>query len=70
MPSKQDATHRAIRTLLQLVAGGGTTALIDALVVSLTPSQQAIVTAVNVLVISFAQNWLEDHDKIPTLLKD
>lgn len=63
---------RATRTLMQLIAGGGITVLVDATIGELA-SQPIAVAAVMVAatyVVSFAQNWLEDHGKIPAVLKD
>lgn len=64
-----DATRRALRTLFQFVVAGGLTALINGAVDGLDPSWLALVQAVNQLIVTFAQNWLEDNTAVPALLK-
>ncbi len=60
--------RKAIRTILQLVAGGGLTALVSALAGGLDPSVQGIVLGAWTTAIAFAQNALESVGTIPVLL--
>lgn len=64
-----DAVRRALRTLMQLVASGGLTALVDKLVGGMDPAYVAIVMAVWQVAVTFAHNWLEDNTAFPTVLK-
>jgi ABC-type proline/glycine betaine transport system permease subunit len=61
---------RGLRTLLQLVAAGGLTALIVAIAEGLPPNVKAIVLAGSALAVTLAQNFLEAHGKLPTILED
>lgn len=61
---------RGLRTLLQLVAAGGLTALINAIADGLAPNAKAIVLACSALVVTLAQNTLEAHGKVPTVFED
>ncbi len=65
-----DIAQRVIRTLLQLLAAGGFTALFTALTDMVDPNYQALVLAIFTLLVTFSQNWLEDTGKIPSFLKD
>lgn len=60
---------RFLRTLLQLVAAGGLTAVIDALA-GLAPNAKPFVLAVSALLVTLAQNLLESAGKVPTILED
>ena len=66
-----DATRRAVRTLFQFVVSGGLTALITLMVDALADNLVAVaaVQATNLLLVTFAQNWLEDNGSVPALLK-
>jgi hypothetical protein len=64
-----DATRRALRTLAQFVVAGGFTEAINAFLVDLDPAQKMAILAVLQLVVSFAQNYLEDIGAIPAALK-
>ncbi len=64
-----DASRRALRTLAQFVVAGGFTAMIDAYIVNLGTGEQATVLALSQLVITFAQNYLEDLGAIPSVGK-
>ena len=63
------ALDRFIRSLLQLIVGGGLTALVTALTGGLDPALVAVVMTLCTLVVNFAQNMLEDMDKVPVILK-
>lgn len=63
------AVDRFIRSLLQLIVGGGLTSLVTVLTDGLSPGLLAIVLGLSTLVVNFAQNTLEDMDRIPPLLK-
>lgn len=60
---------RFLRTLLQLVAAGGLTAVVDA-VADLAPNAKPVVLAVSALVVTLAQNLLEASGRVPTILED
>lgn len=64
-----DALKRAIRTLLQLIAAGGLTAVVNTFADGLTASQATLVLAGWGFFVSWAQNTLEDHGKVPAVLK-
>lgn len=61
--------ERAIRSLIQLIAAGGLTALVNTLAGGLSPSVATIVLMVWGVVVSWAQNALEDAGTIPKVLK-
>lgn len=61
---------RGLRTLLQLVAAGGLTALFNAIADGLSPNLKSVVLALNLIGITLAQNFLESAGKVPTLLED
>lgn len=67
-PALHRGIRKAIRTLLQLAAGGGLTALISALSGGLAPATQGVVMAAWTALVAFAQNTAESAGKIPTLL--
>lgn len=60
---------RGLRTLLQLVAAGGLTALINAVAEGLAPNVKAIVLACSALAVTLAQNLLETAGKVPTVFE-
>lgn len=62
------AINRAIRTLLQLVAAGGLTALVAALGDGLDTESAALLTIGWGVVVAFAQNLLEGTGTLPVLL--
>jgi hypothetical protein len=64
-----DATRRAIRTFVQLIASSGLTALVSAVVDGLSAAQAVIVLAVWQVIVTYAQNLLEDTTNFPALLK-
>lgn len=65
-----DAQRRALRTLLQV---GTIQAIILLLkqfnIINWTVEQQAAVTTLGGLLISFVHNWLEDNTSMPAVLK-
>lgn len=60
---------RFLRTLLQLVAAGGLTAVVAA-VADLAPNAKPVVLAISALAVTLAQNLLESSGKVPTILED
>ncbi len=62
--------QRALRTVLQLIAAGGLTALVNTLAGGLSPSVAALILMAWGVVVSFAQNYLEDKGAVPAILKD
>lgn len=64
-----DALRRALRTGFQFIVAGGLTAVINEFATDLTGQQQALVQGLNMLLVTFAQNWLEDNTSVPALLK-
>lgn len=64
-----EVRQRAIRTLLQLVAAGGLTALTDQIASDLPSSYAPYFVIVYTFIVSWAQNYLESKDVIPTILK-
>lgn len=69
MKNLPDYLKRGIRTLIQLVASGGLTALVDKLAGGLDPSYVALVLSGWQVVVTLAQNWLEDNTAFPAVLK-
>lgn len=64
-----DSIRRPLRTLVQLVAAGGLTALVNQLVIDL-PAQYAVYVTIGfTLLVSFAQNYCEDAGWIPAVGK-
>lgn len=63
------ALYRATRTLLQLVAGGGLTALVTVVTDGLAPETTAIVMAANTVVVTYFQNLAEDLGWVKPILK-
>jgi len=61
-------TRRALRTLLQLIAAGGLTALVSVLADGLSPYWAGVVTILAGVVVTFTQNYLESTGTIPTIL--
>ncbi len=64
-----DATRRALRTLAQFIVAGGFTQVIDAYVTDLDGVNKLLVLAGVQLVVTFSQNYLEDHTAFPAVLK-
>jgi hypothetical protein len=60
--------RKALRTIVQLVAGGSLTALVTAIADGLDPNVKAIVLAGFTVAVTYAQNALEAAGKIPVLL--
>lgn len=64
-----DYVQRALRTLLQLLAGGGFAALFSALIDMTDVRYQALLAGFFVVLVAFAQNYLEDEGLIPAVMK-
>ncbi len=60
---------RGLRTLLQLIAAGGLTALVNGIADGLPGNVKAIVLAASALAVTLAQNLLESHGTIPPVLE-
>jgi len=61
-------TRKALRTVLQLAAAGGLTALVSALADGLAPAQAGLLVAAWGVVVTFLQNTLETAGMIPVVL--
>jgi hypothetical protein len=64
-----DAVRRFLRTVAQLIAGGGLTWLTDALVKDIDPQYIPYVLGTYTSVVVLLQNWLEDNTAMPAVLK-
>jgi hypothetical protein len=64
-----DATGRVLRSVLQLIAGGGLAALLAAFSDGLGPAAAAIVSLLGTLLVTVSQNLLEENGVIPAILK-
>lgn len=60
---------RAARTILQLIAAGGLTALVVALADGLAPNTKAVVLAAATVAVTLAQNLLESAGTLPTVFE-
>ena len=67
-PALHRGIRKALRTILQLAAGGGLTALVSALAGGLEPATQAVVMAAWTAFVTLLQNTAETAGLIPTLL--
>lgn len=64
-----DPLRRAIRTLFQFIVAGGLTTVVNELANGLSANQKVLVQGANMLVVTFAQNYLEDNTRFPAVLK-
>lgn len=65
-----DAGRRAIRTLLQFIAAGGFTTFVNEVVADIDDARLvALVLAVSLLAVTWAQNELEERGYLPPLFK-
>lgn len=67
-PALSRGAKKAIRTVIQITAGGGLTALVDVIAGGMQPNTKLLVLTAWTVVITFAQNTLETAHVIPTLL--
>lgn len=67
-PGLYRGLRKAVRTALQLVAGGALTAAVNTLADGLSPDTKVYVLAAWTVLIALAQNSLESVGKIPVLL--
>lgn len=67
-PALTRGWRKAARTVIQIVASGGLTAAVDAIAGGLDGELRAVVAAVWLVVVTFAQNSLETSGKLPVLL--
>ena len=65
---KSKANRRSLRTIAQFVVGGGFTALVTAVANGLEPYVLGIVLATCTVMVTWGQNYLEDHEVVPTFL--
>jgi hypothetical protein len=65
----KDWVARILRTLAQMVAGGGFTLLFDQFVKDIDAKWQPYVALGATLFVTFVQNVLEDNTSVPKLLK-
>lgn len=66
---KSDAVRRGIRTLLQFIVAGGLTAIVNQLANGMSANTKVIVQGINMLLVTVAQNLLEDNTAFPAILK-
>ena len=64
-----DATRRAVRTLLQMIAAGGLTALVNQFATDVPARYAPYVLVGFTLLTSYAQNYAEDAGWVPSVLK-
>lgn len=64
-----DWVRRPLRTLAQLIVGGGLTAVVAAISDGLAPATAAVWMAIWTVVVTVAQNYLEDNTAFPAVLK-
>jgi hypothetical protein len=64
-----EVVNRFVRSLIQLIAAGGATALFETLTGAVPLQYQALVAAIFYMVIVLAQNAAEEMGIIPKLLK-
>lgn len=67
-PAVTRGIKKAGRTLVQMLASGGLTALINAMAHGMSPTVQLMVAALNLFLVTFGQNAAETKGLIPTLL--
>ena len=65
----RDWTARIVRTLAQMIAGGGFTLLFDQFVKDISDPYKPYVALGATLFVTFLQNLLESTNTIPILLK-
>jgi len=67
-PALRRGIRKALRTVVQLVAGGALTALVSMVAGGLSAAAQGTVMAAWTALVALAQNTAETAGKIPTLL--
>lgn len=67
-PALNRALRKAVRTLLQMAAAGGLTALVDLAAHGLAPGAAAAILVVWGTLVAFLHNFLETQGLIPALL--
>lgn len=65
---KSKANRRTLRTIIQFVLGGGLTTLIATIVNGLSPLLTGFVLAAGTLIVTWVQNYAEDHEIIDVVL--
>lgn len=64
---RSKANRRSLRTLVQFILGGSFTGLVAVLAQGLSTRATAIILAVGTLVVTWVQNYAEDHKIIRTV---
>ena len=64
-----DWWRRGVRTIIQLIAGGGLTALFQQVATDLDAQYTAYVLMLSTFLVTVAQNYCEDQGWIPAVLK-
>jgi hypothetical protein len=67
-PAFSRGARKALRTVVQVAAGGALTALVTALSGHFDPEITALIMGAWIAFVAFAQNWAEAAGKIPVLL--
>jgi hypothetical protein len=67
-PALSRGLRKAGRSILQLVAGGGATALVDLIAKGLSPATSAVLLTVFTTVAAFLHNYFETTGAIPAIL--
>jgi hypothetical protein len=67
-PALHRGSRKAIRTLLQLAAGGGLTALVDLAAHGLSPGTAGAILVAWGTAVAFLHNFLETNGTVPVLL--
>lgn len=67
-PALSRGLRKAGRSILQLVAGGGLTALVTILAHGLNPGTEGLIMAAFTALVAFLHNFLETGGTIPTIL--
>lgn len=62
------AVSKAGRTTAQLLVSAGFTTIVNQFADGLTPNWKAVVLAVFMVLVTFAQNFLEENGTVPELL--
>jgi preprotein translocase subunit SecY len=65
----RETIYRVLRTLVQMVAGGGLTVLVDQIVTDVPASYAVYIVIGFGIVVGLCQNLLEEMKAIPALLK-
>lgn len=64
-----DAIRRPLRTLIQMIASGGLTILVNQLAEDVPTSYTPYILIGFTILVGFCQNWLEDNKGLPAIFK-